>query len=452
MKRLWLFRTLAISVLVSMVIGVAGCAESNSSSTPDTSKTTEASETTTQEAAGGNATLWTWDVPSEEAVVEAFEAANPGYTVEVVAVGYDDYMNKIQTSIASGSELADILMGELGFRAKLFDLDILDNLEEAPYNFDPNSILDYSKNIVSYDGKIVSLDQSITAGGLAYKKKLANEYLGLDSVEAMEGQLDNWDAMVDAAIKVQEESNGEVFLFHSWADIQEYFDCFGDEPWTVDNKPTEYLLETMPNQRYDILVRMMEANGFDKSVSDHYTPAMNAAIDGSNHMMLNAATWTSQFVITPNDPDGQGKWALMEAPGGAYVMGGTSIGVWEDSENKDAAWKYIQWAFATQEGGEANVAARNYSPPYKEFVDSFDYSKIVDPMFEPQNIAEKFYVELAPSLKIRAPEVYMNQMKSAFKVAENAVILDGPDAISLEKYKEILVQEIKNNCPDLVFD
>lgn len=452
-------RVLCFMIAVVMMAGIfAGCGGNNSSGAQNssagastaaasTAAATEPAKSASPADLKGTATLWTWDKGTEDPTVAEFNKVYPNVKIDVLAVGYDDYINKVQTSVASGADIGDIILVEMGFRARLLNMDLLDDLTQAPYNVDPSKFLEYTTPITTYNGKMVGFEGNICAGGLAYKAPLAKQYLGSDDPAELEKMLNSWDAMVAKAKEVYEKSGGKVYLFHAWADIQEYFDCFGTEPWTKDNKPTDYLLNTMPAQRYKVLKEMMAANGFDKSISDHYTPAMNAAIGGDNHIIMNAATWTPAFVIQPNDKDGNGKWRIMEAPGGAYNMGGSLFGIWKGSKNKGAAFAYINWAFGTKEGAEGNVKARGWFPPLKEFIDSHDFSKDSNEYFAPQNINDKFIKQMSPKVKVRTPELYMNQIKEAFKVAETTVIKSND--VSEARYKEILAKEIKDKCPDL---
>jgi len=396
----------------------------------------------------GTCTMWTWDT-SESDVVAQFSKLYPNIKVNIVSVNYDDYMNKVQAAIAAGSDLPDILCGEYNFRAQLLKMNILEDLESAPYNLDRSQIMSYEIPLSSYNGKIVGLEGCITAGGIAYKAPLAKKYLGTDSVADLEKKLATWDAVIAAGKTVQAKSNGKAYLFHAWADVQEIFDCAGVEPLTKDNKPTEYLLNTMPTQRYNVLKAMLKNNVFDKAVSDHYTPAMNNAIADDDHIMLDAATWTAAYVIKPNDKNGNGRWREMVAPTGPFNCGGTTYGITKASKNKDAAWAYLSWSFASKEGAEANLALRGFFPPFKPAVEGHDYSKDRNDYFLPQNVSEKFYKLMAPSIKVRAPEIYSNQIKAAFKTVEMAVLNDKNDSITLDKYKELIRKEIKNNCPDL---
>lgn len=445
----------AAMTLLMAASSLAGCSANPSAGATaqpgSSSASTSAASSTSSVSSGsskGSCTIWTWDT-SEKDVIKKFNEKFPNVQVNLVSVNYDDYMNKVQTAVAGGSDLGDILCGEYNFRAQLFKMDILEYLDQAPYSVDKSQIMDYELPLCTYNNHIVGLEGSITAGGIAYKAPLAKKYLGTDDVATLEKTYSSWDSLIDAGKKVQQASGGKAFLFHSWADVQEILDCEGTEPLTANNKPTDYLLNTMTAARYNILTQMLKYNVFDKAVSDHYTPAMNAAIADDNHIMLDAATWTPAYVIQPNDKNGAGKWREMNAPGGPFNCGGTVYGISKSSKNKDAAWSYLQWAYHSNEGGEANLAARNFFPPYKPLQQSHDFSKDSNAYFAPQNIADKFYKQMAPNIKVRAPEVYMNQIKAAFKTVETAVINDKSNSITLDKYKAMVKSEIKNNCPDL---
>lgn len=436
----------ALSVLMT-ASALAGCSGNTSSSEAEKTKTASATSVAPADMKG-SCSIWTWDT-SEKGVIADFNKTYPNVKVNIVSVNYDDYMNKVQTSIAGGADVGDILCGEYNFRTQLFKMDILDNLDGAPYNVDKSNIMDYEIPLCSYNGHIVGLEGSITAGGLAYKAPLAKKYLGTDDVATMEKNFATWDDVINAGKKVQQESGGKVFLIHSWADVQEILDSAGNEALTQNNKPTSYLLNTMPEERYKILTSMLKNNVFDRTISDHYTPAMNSAVADNNHIMLDSATWTCAYVIAPNDKNGQGRWREMVAPGGPFNCGGTTYGIYKNSKNKDAAWAYLKWAYYSKEGGEANLQARNFFPPYKPLQETHDYSKDKNEYFAPQNLSGKFYKEMAPKITVRAPEYYSNQIKAAFKTVETAVINDKSNSITLEKYKTLVRNEIKNNCPDL---
>lgn len=432
---------MAATLVTAAFAGCSGKAPAISSSVTSTAAPSESPK-----SVSGSCTLWTWDT-TEKSSIQAFNKLYPNVQVNTVSVGYDDYLKKIMTAVASGGELPDIIDGDYGFRAELFKLGICENLDQAPYNVNKSDIVDYEVPLSTYNNHIVALGQAITPGGIAYKADLAKKYLGTDDPAQLEKELGTWDDYVKAGKKVQAESNGKVYLFHAWADIQEILDCAGTEPFTRDNKPTDYLLNADPAGRYNLLESMLKNGCFDKTISAHYTPAMNNAIADNNHIMLDCAPWTSAFVLQPNDKS-SGRWRLIKAPI-SFNMGGTAYCINKNSKNKAAAWAYVGWACYSTQGGEAMLATRGYFPSYKPLVASHNYSKDSDKMFGGQNVTEKFIKEMSPDVKVRPLEVYRNQVCDSFHNAESALINDKSNSVTLGQFRQIVLKELKSNCPDL---
>lgn len=446
---------LALAALLGTIFAGCGSAGDTQGTTTAARQQTSADQTTQAAAEKqpadytGTVSLWAWDKAGEDAIIKGFNEVYPNLKVDAISVGYDDYMNKIQTSIAADSEIADILLAEMGFRARLLNMDILEDLEQAPYNFDKTKVLDYVVPITSFNGKVVGVDDSINSSGFAYKADLAKKYLGTDDPAELEKLLPTWDVFVEKGKEIQSASGGKVFLISCWADLQEYYNNFGTEAYTAGNKVTDFTLDTRATERYNLLKAMMDGVTFDKSIPGHYTPADNASFTQDNHIFYLCALWGVNFVLKSNDKDSAGRWRVMQAPGGPFNQGGTIRAIWKDSKNKENAWQYINYGYNSIEGCEKAVTNRNYYPPYKPFIDQHDFSKDADPYFGTQNVYEKYIKEMAPNVKVRAPEVYQNQIYDAYAAVETAVLNDKKNEITLDKYKEMLKTEIKNKCPDL---
>lgn len=450
---------MAVVLFIELFAGCGGNTGNGSTSNPTLKEATEfVSETSTQAQISGknnqdnisdNVTVWTWDTAGEGSVISAFNKAYPNINVDIVPIGHDDYLNRVQTTIAAGSDIGDILCVEMGYRGRLMSMDILENLEQPPYNFDRSKVLDYVPSISSFNGKVVGVDDSINSSGLAYKAELAKQYLGTDDPDELEKMLPTWDAFVEKGREVQAKSNGRVFLISCWADLQEYFDNFGTEPYTIDNRVTDFTLNTRAAERYTLLKAMMGGRTFDKSVQGHYTPANNASYTQDNHIFYLCATWGIYFILKSNDPHSKGRWRIMQAPGGPFNQGGTLRSIWKGSRNKKNAWTYINYAYNSVEGGEQTVKARNYYIPYKPFLEQYDFSKDLDPYFGTQNVYEKYVKQMAPMVRVRVPEVYQSQIYDSYAAVENAVLSDEGNTITLDMYKEMLKTQIQNKCPDL---
>lgn len=442
---------LAATMLGTIVTG--GCAKSNGTDEQKQGESNgETEEVFTEkdpEEYEGKITVWAWDKAAEDNVVAEFNKVYPNIEVEVVAVGYSDYVNKVQTGLAGGGGLPDIIKAEYGFRAQMQQMEVYDYLDEAPYNLDTSEIMDYEIPCSSYNGHVVGIENSINTAGFAYKTDLAEKYLGTSDPEEIQEMLSSWDAYIELGSKVYEESNGEVFLLASWGDMQDYTLNWGDEPFTEDGKATDYLLNELPEKRYELFQQMNENHTFDPSIAQIYDPTYLSSYADDNHIFYLCSTWHASAYIDANDGENNGRWRVITPPDGPINLGGTNDGIWKDSPNKELAWQYLKWISLSVEGGEACIGARGYYIPYKPFIESHDWSQDNIPLYGDQNVSELFAVDMAETVKVRIPEVYFNEIKTSFETIE--LMLKDDPSISLEEYKELVKQELANNCPDMTF-
>ncbi len=61
-------------------------------------------------------------------MIPEFNKVYPNITVEYTIVNPNDYLQKLQSGIASGSDVPDVILGEEAYRGQLFSLGVLDNL------------------------------------------------------------------------------------------------------------------------------------------------------------------------------------------------------------------------------------------------------------------------------------------------------------------------------------
>jgi multiple sugar transport system substrate-binding protein len=76
------------------------------------------------------------------------------------------------------------------------------------------------------------------------------------------------------------------------------------------------------------------------------------------------AAWM-QGGLTRDQPQTVGKWRVVHAPESNYNWGGSFVAIPEQSKNKEAAWKFVQWATATAEGQNALFKKSGVFPAYK---------------------------------------------------------------------------------------
>lgn len=69
-------------------------------------------------------------------MTKGFNELYPNVKFEYTPMANGDTLQKYQTALASGTELPDIGWAIIDSRAKVYELDMWEDLSAAPYNFD----------------------------------------------------------------------------------------------------------------------------------------------------------------------------------------------------------------------------------------------------------------------------------------------------------------------------
>jgi multiple sugar transport system substrate-binding protein len=338
----------------------------------------------------GTFTLWTWE-PEHPTALAAFHKKYPDIKMTVVNVPAGDVSKKLQTTIASGGELPDVIRIEAGQKAKILSMNVLENLEEAPFNADKSLLFDMDSESFSVDGHMVAIPDDMSLGGLAYLKHLAKQYLGTDDPKELEALLSNWDTFIEKGQEAVRQSGGKVKLFPGLGDVYSVVKGQRSGPYFDGDKlNTQVLTEVLEK-----LAKFRDSGIVDKL--DQWTPAWNAAFGGDKYIFDESPVWMPQYVIGPNDKK-EGRWGLMVPPGGGFVHGGSSHGILKGAKNAGLAWKWIETVSLSQEGAVAQKQDGVFTH-FKQAYDDKDFTKWTWPSFGDQNIGEKYFVDIAAVTK-----------------------------------------------------
>ena len=138
-------KVLAVCLAALMAIPtLAGCGsgDSQGEGTTDTAESSESGESSGDDEI--TLTIWDWDEAHLTHMTEWYHEKYPNVNFETLVVGSTDYMQKLQSALASGSGVPDIILSEIGYRGKVFDLGILEDLSQEPYNLDPSQMFDFA--------------------------------------------------------------------------------------------------------------------------------------------------------------------------------------------------------------------------------------------------------------------------------------------------------------------
>ena len=286
--------------------------------------------------------------------VEGFNAVYPNITVNITVVPNSDFIAKLTPTLAGGEGAPDIYTGESDYVKYLVDSGYWDDLKQEPYNADTSDMWEYVASVgTDATGALRAVSWQASPGSIMYRRDMAKDVFGTDEPEEVAALLNSNQAMLDAAAKLKEKG---IKMFASWQDIMNMQFSNRAEPWVVEDKLNidESMLEFMD------MAKTISENGYDLGV-DPWAPEWIAAVESDDTFCYVLPSWGYQFVVKPGANTTIGKWAMCQGPV-PYVKGGTWLGIYKNSPNKDLAWAFLEYCCLNSE------AQQSYAAEYGEFV------------------------------------------------------------------------------------
>ena len=389
----------------------------------------------------GEFVLWTWE-PEHATALAAFNEKYPNIKVKRVNVAAEDISKKLQTTIASGGELPDAVRIERGQKAKIFDMDILENLEAPPYNADKTLLFDYDIATFSKDDHMIAIPDDMSVAGIAYIKSLAKEYFGTDNPEEMEAIFTNWDAFIEKGKEVLQKSGGKVKMFPSLGDVHQTLKGQRAEPYFDGDKINVNMLESTVTD----LVKFRDSGIIDKL--DQWTPAWNATFGGDKYIFAMSPVWMPQYVIGPNDKKDD-RWALMVPPGGGFIRGGSSHGIPKGAKNAELAWKWIEFTSMSQEGAVAQKTDGVFTHFNKAYEDQ-SFTNWTWRNFGSQDIGEKFFVDISATTKDMPENINDLVLDDVMNIVLQTLAKD--ESFGFDQAMERIQKELKAKAPNITWE
>jgi multiple sugar transport system substrate-binding protein len=298
-----------------------------------------------------------WGSPEEKAshekVAAEFMKTHPNIKIEVWHQPWDDYFTKLKTLWASGdsAQIPDVLF--LWPTPSYAATGVLEDL--GPYiqknNYDLNDYWPSLLESAKLDGKVYGLPRDSGLEVLYYNKAIFDEAKVPYPTDKW-----TWDDLLDAAKKLTVvESNGRVTRYGlgmeggKWSlwlnqnkasmldDMRNPSKCTLTDPKAID---AINFFANMMASNYAMRDATLSQAGGDAAVFQAGQVAM--IIQNSSRVSaFNAANMNYDVTTVPIPKDGQ---HAASAGGAAWVMSAKS-------DNKDAAWTFMQWLQST-DGGE----------------------------------------------------------------------------------------------------
>ena len=350
-------KLLAVLLVAALFLLAAGCTQTQpeASPAPEESPATQMPDTSEPASLSGTLTVWS---SGEELgrFVEGFNGLYPDIAVDITVVPNADFLAKLTPVLASGEGAPDIFTGESDYVKYLVDTPYWDDLRNEPYNVGEYTadIWEYVLSVGTDDaGAIKALSWQASPGSVMYRRDMAQEVLGTDDPEAVGEMLSSNDKMLEVAAQLK--GNG-IKMFASWQDIMNMQFSNRESTWVEDGA---LVLEDSMLDFMDMAKTIAE-NGYDLN-ADPWSGEWFAAVEGEDTFCYVLPTWGYQFVVKPSADTTIGQWALAEGPV-PYVKGGTWLGIYADSPNKDMAWAFMEYVCCNTEAQQA------YAAEYGEYV------------------------------------------------------------------------------------
>jgi lactose/L-arabinose transport system substrate-binding protein len=388
-----------------------------------------------QAAPSGQITVWSWNIAAEalDMLVPDFNKKFPDVKVNVVNMGHDDVYNKALAGCAAGgTDLPDVVTIE-NDQAEVYWArfpDCFVNLKTLCVDKYRDAFPAFKWTALSAGDAIYSMPWDSGPTVLYYRRDLY-EKAGVDPKSLV-----TWDDFIAAGKKIEAatgakmatiDSAGDDGWFRTLANQQacSYFDNKG-ESVTINQPGCVNALETIK--------KMIDAGIL--AVGD-----WNAQIQNIKASTVASALYGGWYegTIRSNAPEESGKWGVTLMPaaeGGARAAnwGGSSLAMTASGKNHDAAWAYIQYALATNEGQISMLKNRGLVPSLLSALDD-PFVKAPQPYWGGQAIwtdvlgtmknvnpyrGTQFYSEVRGTIVVKAINDYLNGTYKSAKEALDA--------------------------------
>jgi multiple sugar transport system substrate-binding protein len=353
--------------------------------------------------------------------VEDFEAKYPDIKLDIQMMPTADVHDKLLASLAAGTGAPDVTMIEINYIDKFVAKGGLVDLLDDPFNAGI-----YEKDMVPYkwaqatspDGRLVAFPWDIGPATYFYRRDLF-EAAGLPSdPESVAEMMSTWPGFIEAAKKLTDPAN-QRWAIGNASDIvytnyahRNLFDA--DWNCAVNNEYAVQLLTYAQEAR---------AAGIDAKVNN-WSAEWQTMLGNDSIAMQYGGAWFGGFLkgwLKPEGADWEGKWGIFEVPEEpGQNWGGSFLAIPEQSENKEAAWKFIEYSMANKDAQNKMFAAVDYFPAYIPAFDDPMYQE-ADPFFGGQNTramwvdiaANKIEPFITTPMDAQAEQIFMSYVNQA---------------------------------------
>jgi ABC-type glycerol-3-phosphate transport system substrate-binding protein len=295
--------------------------------------------------ASKNLVVWSFTDELEGMINNYYKPAHPDMTVEYSMTPTDQFPNKLDPVLQSGSGTPDVFALENAFVRKYIESDLLLPLDDV-YAEVKGKMADYPMKIGTYNGHVYGMAWQVCPGALFYRRSLAKAYLGTDDPAEVQKYVANLDKFVETAKLLKEKSNGKCDIVSSSGDMFMPYKGARKQPWVVNDK---LVIDPAMEQFMDMCKTLHDENldGRVGQWSEGWFAGMKGTLKDEKGNPVEVfcyllPTWGLHYVLKQNSPDTAGDWAMCAGPAN-YYWGGTWIAAYKNTKNPNAAKEMIKY-------------------------------------------------------------------------------------------------------------
>jgi multiple sugar transport system substrate-binding protein len=287
-------------------------------------------------AAEGDITVWAMGTEGDNlgVLADAFMQEFPDISVEVTAVPWDAAHDRIVAAIAGG-EVPDVsLIGTTW----MGEFAVLGGLEPTPESIDPAQFFEGAWNTTVVDGVSYGVPWYVETRLVYYRTDLAEEG-GFNQAPA------NWEELTQLA-QAAVDGGAEFGIslqpggMGTWQTFMPFFWQAGGE---IVDEENNFTLDSEACAEALTFYDSFFENGLAQpTVSD--VPVEAQFADGTVGAFISGPWMIGVITDAGADPE---TWAVAHQPtqvAGTSFVGGGNLAVFEQSDNKDAGWAFVEYA------------------------------------------------------------------------------------------------------------
>lgn len=357
-------------------------------------------------------TFWYWDDIFKN-MVASFETAHPTITLKLEQQFYPNAHQLLQSALETGSGAPDVFMTDLGGLATLANQSGMADLGGAP--FGGSSLKDaFVPSLWAHgisEGRLVAIPWNLGPGSAWYRADLF-EAAGLPTdPERVEERAKTWTDWFALNRELHQKNSNTRLIGDASSLFQVAVEQQG-HGWMDGNRlliaekgiPAAQQVATAREQEIPALVEGVQ---WDREMREDRIAGM-----------INAS-WTHYFLLS-NHPQTAGKWRVIPTPGGNFSLGALYLMIPAQSRQQEAAWEFVRYLCASNEGQNAAFAASGVFPAYMPAWNDPLYSQPVD--FFGGQPAYRVWANAAGALPPSLMSIHQQQINQIVQGALNNVL------------------------------